>query len=66
MANSPAPAGITDIGVYQAHIAAETSEKVQVLVPTFHRSIFHSVEAQFRKAWNDAVAWNPGAGVVAV
>jgi hypothetical protein len=76
-ANSPAPAAAEDAGVdaataeetqahWQAQVAADTTAKVQALVPTFKRSIFHSPVSQQRKAWNEAVAANPSLGVAAV
>ena len=63
-ANSPAPAAPVGASLaaedaqafHQAHVAAETSAKVAVLVPGFKRSIFHSPESQYTKAWNGAVA----------
>lgn len=67
-ANSPAPAapaGATlapaDIQVaHQAFVAADTTAKVQALVPGFKRSIFHSPASQYTTAWNkacDAGGW---------
>jgi hypothetical protein len=68
--NSPAPAAPAGVtaheetqAMYAAHVAVETATKVQVLVPSFKRSIFHSPESQYKKAWNAAVDANPSAGV---
>lgn len=71
-ANSPAPAapapgdpvvgdaeaasGEEITAMRQAHVAADTAAKVQTLVPGFKRSMWHSPESQYKKAWNDAVA----------
>ncbi len=59
-ANSPAP--ISQLGahpeaqaMHQADVAATASAKVTELVPGFKRSIFHSPESQYDKAWNGAV-----------
>jgi hypothetical protein len=71
-ANSPAPPAETgtDIGAtqaaaphdvqaaHQAFVAADTTAKVQALVPGFKRSIFHSPESQYKSAWNKAVDEN--------
>jgi hypothetical protein len=63
-ANSPAPAPTPsdataspeDIQAHhQAEIAADTVKKVQALVPGFKRSLFHSPEGQYKKAWNDEI-----------
>jgi len=65
-ANSPAPAvpaSVTDGDVapeemqatYQAHVIADTTTKVQALVPGFHRSIWHTAATQYKNAWNGAV-----------
>ena len=71
-ANSPAPAAPADAtahplqtqAIYQANVAAETTAKVQALVPKFKPSIFHTPESQYEKAWNAAVDANPGLGLV--
>jgi hypothetical protein len=67
-ANSPAPpvddvtaASATVAGpdelqaMHQAAVAADTTAKVQALVPGFKHSIWHSPESQYKKAWNGAV-----------
>jgi hypothetical protein len=36
------------------------------LVPGFQRSIFHSPESQYKKAWNNSVDTNPVPGIVKV
>jgi hypothetical protein len=61
-ANSPAPAAPAGTSahaetqaMFQAHVVAETSERVQALVPHFKRSIWHSPQYQYTKTWNDAV-----------
>ena len=41
--------------MHAASVAVDTTAKVQTLVPGFKRSIFHSPESQYNKAWNDAV-----------
>jgi hypothetical protein len=41
--------------MFQAHVVADTSAKVQALVPGFKRSIWHTPESQYKKAWNEAV-----------
>lgn len=41
--------------MHQVHTAADTTAKVQALVPGFKRSIWHSPESQYTKAWNGAV-----------
>jgi hypothetical protein len=71
--NSPAPAPPAGVPVheetqamYAAQVIAETTAKVQVLVPSFKRSIFHSPESQYKKTWNDASAANPTLGVAKV
>lgn len=72
-ANSPVPAppaGVVaheeSVAMYQASVAADTAAKVQSLVPSFKRSFWHSPEAQYKKAWNDAVKQYPNLGVNAV
>ena len=63
-ANSPAPAAVGQATaspaqaqeMYQAHVAAETAAKVQVLVPTFKRSFWHTVEGQYKTTWNHAIS----------
>ena len=62
-ANSPAPTSTADTlvaheetqAMHQAAVAADTTAKVQALVPSFKRSIFHSPESQYDNAWNNAV-----------
>jgi hypothetical protein len=61
-ANSPAPAAPEGVeahaeaqAMHQAAVAADTTAKVQSLVPSFKRSIFHSPESQYNKAWNAEV-----------
>jgi hypothetical protein len=60
-ANSPAPLSSAEEihsevqASHQVSVAIETAARVQVLVPGFKRSIFHSPEYQFKKTWNDAV-----------
>jgi uncharacterized membrane protein YgaE (UPF0421/DUF939 family) len=57
--NSPAPVGEAvheeTQAMYAAEVASMTAEKVQRLVPGFQRSIFHSPESQYKKAWDKAV-----------
>lgn len=63
--NSPAPAAAEEPEepatheetkvMYQAHVVAETTAKVQTLVPGFKRSIWHSPSSQYNKAWNEAI-----------
>jgi hypothetical protein len=72
-ANSPAPAPPVGFDahedtqvMHQAEVAASTAAQVEALVPGFKRSIFHSPESQYKKAWNDAVAANPDAGIAAI
>ena len=62
-ANSPAPVGVAEDAtaeetqaMHQAHVIADTTAKVQALVPTFKRSIFSSPASQYTKAWNAAVS----------
>jgi hypothetical protein len=73
-ANSPAPSTTEEVGEdaatpeetqahYQAQVAADTTAKVEALVPGFKRSIFHSAASQQKSAWNKAVDENPGVGV---
>lgn len=65
-ANSPALATMSSLtanfaeahdvtAMHQAFVAADTTAKVQALVPGFKRSIWHSPESQYNKAWNGAV-----------
>ena len=59
-ANSPAPLSTEETheetqAMHQAAVAADTTAKVQTLVPGFKRSIFHSPESQYDNAWNKAV-----------
>ena len=65
MANSPAPAAPAGVKVHgemkamhQANVIADTTAKVQVLVPGFKRSIWHSPESQYNHAWDEAVTEN--------
>jgi hypothetical protein len=62
-ANSPAPAAPADstasaedaqVG-HQLQVAAETTAKVQALVPGFKRSIWHSAASQYNNAWDNAL-----------
>ena len=63
-ANSPAPAAPADATaapedlhpLHQAAVIADTTAKVQALVPGFKRSIWHSAAHQYNDAWNKAVA----------
>lgn len=71
--NSPAPAPPAGVvaheetqAMYAAEVASMTAEKVQRLVPTFQRSIFHSPESQSKKTWNNLVDTNPAPGIVKV
>lgn len=66
-ANSPAPAVAAVAGdaspeetkaQYQAHVIADTTAKVNALVPTFHRSIWHSAATQYKRTWNETVDGN--------
>ena len=52
--------------MYAAEVASQTATKVQALVPTFQRSIFHSPESQSKKTWNNLVDTNPAPGIVKV
>ena len=64
-ANSPAPVVAAPAGAdatpeetqaaHVAHSIADTTAKVQVLVPGFKRSIWHSAATQYNNAWNSAV-----------
>lgn len=66
-ANSPAPVAPTPPAtealvphedtqaMHQAAVIADTTAKVQALVPNFKRSIWHSPESQYIKTWNQAV-----------
>jgi hypothetical protein len=75
-ANSPAPANDTTaeptasaeetVAAHQAFVAADTTAKVQALVPTFKRSIFHSPAWQVKNEWNKAVESHPELGISAV
>jgi len=66
-ANSPAPASLLTHedtqAMHQAAVAADAAAKVQVLVPGFKRSIFHSPESQYNTAWNNACDTNPVEGI---
>lgn len=67
-ANSPAPTQAAVSGAdatpeeskaqYQAHVAADTAQKVAELVPTFKRSLWHSPATQYKRTWNETVAGN--------
>jgi hypothetical protein len=62
-ANSPAPTAPAEAtaapeDVQTAHVVstiADTTEKVQTLVPGFKRSIWHSAASQYKTAWDNAV-----------
>lgn len=65
-ANSPAPAPAAALGahaataeetqaMHQAHVIADTTAKVNKLVPNFKRSIWHSPASQYKSTWNDSV-----------
>jgi hypothetical protein len=62
-ANSPAPAAPADAtaspeelqAMHQAAVSADTTAKVQSLVPGFKRSIWHTPAHQYNEAWNKAV-----------
>jgi hypothetical protein len=64
--NSPAPAAPAGTTVtasaeeiahaHQSAVVADTTAKVQKLVPGFRRSIFTSPANQWKSAWNNAVA----------
>jgi hypothetical protein len=62
-ANSPAPVAHADAtasweerqAMHQAAVSADTSAKVQALVPGFKRSIWHTPAHQYNEAWNKAV-----------
>lgn len=66
-ANSPAPTAPTPVvgsaaaapeevqAMHVAHTIADTTTKVQTLVPGFKRSIWHSPASQYKTAWNNAV-----------
>lgn len=66
-ANSPAPAAPSPVAasaaaapeeiqaMHVAHTVADTTAKVQQLVPGFKRSIWHSPASQYKTAWNSAV-----------
>jgi hypothetical protein len=57
VAGEPLAASDEEInGMHVAHTIADTTAKVQVLVPGFKRSIWHSPESQYNTAWNKAVA----------
>src|ERR1017187_5471388 len=66
-ANSPAPVTVgaheETQAMHQAAVAADAAAKVQVLVPGFKRSIFHSPESQYNTAWNNACDTNPVDGI---
>ena len=65
-ANSPAPVAATlteesasdeeTAAMHQAHVIADTTDKVRTLVPEFKRSIFTSPAHQYNNAWNHAVS----------
>jgi len=65
MANSPAPVAANESltpasaeetqAMYQAHVVADTTAAVQMLVPGFKRSIWHSPASQYQQAWDAAV-----------
>jgi hypothetical protein len=73
-ANSPAPTDAASAvapheetqTMHALAVADDTTAKVQALVPGFKRSIFHSPESQYTKAWNDAVDAHPELGVAKV
>jgi hypothetical protein len=62
-ANSPAPVAPADAtasweerqAMHQAAVSADTTAKVQSLVPGFKRSIWHTPAHQYNEAWNKAV-----------
>jgi len=62
-ANSPAPAPAVATfaapeeaqALHQANVIAATAAKIQALVPSFTRSIWHTAAAQYKNAWNSAV-----------
>ena len=41
--------------MHQAQVAADTTAKVQALVPGFKRSIWHSAASQYNNAWDNAL-----------
>lgn len=63
-ANSPAPAAPSSATasaeestvMYQAHVIAHTTTKVQALVPEFKRHLFTSAAHQYRNTWNGEVS----------
>jgi hypothetical protein len=70
-ANSPAPAPAAALAahaepaspeetqaMHQAHVIADTTAKLNKLVPHFKRSIWHSPASQYKATWNDAVKSN--------
>lgn len=62
-ANSPAENTTTEAveaheetqAMHAAAVVADTTAKVQALVPSFKRSIWHSPESQYESTWNKAV-----------
>jgi hypothetical protein len=61
-ANSPAPAAPVGVkahadtqAMHASFVAMDTTSKVEALVPGFKRSIWHSPESQYNKAWDNAV-----------
>ena len=64
-ANSPAPVSPTPVAAadaeedtqasHQAQVIAETTAKINALVPNFKRSIWHSAASQYTNTWNSAI-----------